>query len=366
MANKIMNPIIKTLSAFLACIKTNGAITSLCLLALCSVVSAAPDFKTSAAAIDYEAFLKQHDMTWDRIPTRWEVAPYTGNGNIGFLFYQAEGDAKNVISLYVGRHDYYDHRAPHEGNEYLWIYRSRLPLGHFKLSSEGDITAVDLRLDLWNAELTGTIETTAGAYTVRGLSHSLGDVIYFETDAVNESVQITWHPDVPKAPVRSTLERGGPKGVHWENMAAAPYEMPPAPTLSEEDGVHYCYQPLYEHRGETTTGWTVRGDAAGQQILLASVHHSYPESDSMARVKGNLQTGQGKLDHKQFFATHRQWWHDYYPLSFLTINDPEKEAFYWIQMYKFASATRSNGPVMDLMGPWYHKTFWPFVGELVR
>ena len=34
-------------------------------------------------------------------------------------------------------------------------------------------------------------------------------------------------------------------------------------------------------------------------------------------------------------------------------------------MYKFASATRSNGPVMDLMGPWYHKTFWPMVwGDL--
>lgn len=319
-----------------------------------------------AAEIDYEAFLGQHDMTWDRIPNRWEVAPYTGNGNVGFLFYQAQGEEKNVISIYTGRHDYYDHREPHNGDELLWIYRSRLPLGHFKLSSEGNISKVDLRLDLWNAELTGSIETTKGSYAVRGFSHSLKDVIYFETDAENESVQITWHPDVPKAPVRTTLEGGGgPKGGSWDKMRTAPYELPLAPTLSEEGEMSFCFQPLYKSRGETTTGWLVQGDTSEKQVLLASVHHSFPERDSKERVMQNLKEAAQLLSGGTFFATHRKWWNDYYPLSFLTINDPEKEAFYWIQMYKFASATRGNGPVMDLMGPWYHKTFWPMVwGDL--
>ncbi|MGJ8643786.1 MAG: glycosyl hydrolase family 95 catalytic domain-containing protein [Luteolibacter sp.] len=319
-----------------------------------------------AAEIDYEAFLGQHDMTWDRIPNRWEVAPYTGNGNVGFLFYQGQGEAKNTISIYTGRHDYYDHREPHNGDELLWIYRSRLPLGHFKLSSEGDISKVDLRLDLWNAELTGTIETTKGSYAVRGFSHSLKDAIYFETDAENESVQITWHPHVPKAPVRTTLEGGGgPKGGSWDKMRTAPYELPPAPNLSEEGETSFCFQPLYKNRGETTTGWTIEGDASGKQALLASVHHSFPERDSKERVTQNLQSAGKLLSDNTFFSTHRKWWNEYYPLSFLTINDPEKEAFYWIQMYKFASATRGNGPVMDLMGPWYHKTFWPMVwGDL--
>ena len=71
--------------------------------------------------VDYKSFLSQHDMVWNRIPNRWEVAPYTGNGNVGFLFYQPKGEAKNVISIYTGRHDYYDHREPHDGNECLWI-----------------------------------------------------------------------------------------------------------------------------------------------------------------------------------------------------------------------------------------------------
>ncbi|WP_231617687.1 glycosyl hydrolase family 95 catalytic domain-containing protein [Novipirellula aureliae] len=329
-------------------------------------VIAAEEVARSEAGIDYQAFLAQHDMVWDRIPNRWEVAPYTGNGNVGFLFYQARGEAKNVISIYAGRHDYYDHREPYNGDELLWIYRSRLPLGHFKLTSEGDVTAVDLQLDLWNAELTGTVKTTKGAYAIRGFSHSLHDVIYFETDADHEFIQVSWHPDVPKAPVRATLERGGgPKGGSWSKMRAAPYELPPEPTFSEKDGMHFCFQPLFDNRGETTTGWEVSGKASGKQVLLASVHHSFPKHNSMEQVASNLQTANELLDDDTFFSTHRKWWNEYYPLSFLTIDDPEKEAFYWIQMYKFASATRGNGPVMDLMGPWYHSTFWPMVwGDL--
>lgn len=81
------------------------------------------------ASINYEAFLGNHDMTWNRIPNRGEVAPYTGNGNVGFTFYQAQEEAKNVISIHAGRHDYYDHRLPHEGEQCLWIYRCRLRMG---------------------------------------------------------------------------------------------------------------------------------------------------------------------------------------------------------------------------------------------
>ena len=317
--------------------------------------------------IDYDAFLKQHDMLWDRLPNRWEVAPFSGNGNVGFLFYQAKGDAKNVISIYTGRHDYYDHREPFEGDDLLWIYRSRLPLGHFKLTSQGDITGVDLRLSLFNAEMTGTITTSKGSYRVRAFSHSLHDVIYFETDADNESIAVSWHPDQAKAPVRITLEAGGgpQKGLLWDKQRSAPYVMPPKPTTSEENGVKLCLQSLYKNRGEVTTAWKLEGAPDGKQILMASVHHSFPEHNSKEIVIANLKTAERLLAEKTFFTSHRQWWHDYYPLSFLTIDDPEKEAFYWIQMYKFASATRSNGPVMDLMGPWYHKTFWPMVwGDL--
>lgn len=317
--------------------------------------------------VDYETFLSQHDMIWDRIPNGWATAPFTGNGNIGFLFYQSNQELKNVISIYAGRHDYYDHRLPYEGRDMSWIYLSRLPLGHFNLESNGDIQSVNLRLSLWNAELNGVVNTSKGSYKIHGFTHSCHDIIFFETDAMgSESIKITWHPDDPKAPVKQTFEKGGgPKGGSWDQMRNAPYPMPPVATLSEENGMHFCFQPLYDNRGETTTAWEIKGDTAGKQYLMASIHHSFPEHNSVEKAKENLLLARSLYANHTFIKTHRNWWHDYYPLSFLTINDPEKEAFYWIQIYKFASATRRDGPIMDLMGPWYNHTFWPMVwGDL--
>ncbi len=273
--------------------------------------------QTPSADIDWPAFLAQHDMTWDRIPDRWEVSPFTGNGNVGFLFYRGEREAKDVISIYAGRHDYYDHRLPHDGKEMLWIYRSRLPLGHFKLTSRGDIQSVDLRLSLWNAELTGTITTSKGSYRVHGLTHSEQDVLFFETDAQSgESLEVTWHPDQPIAPVKQTLDAGGgPKGASWDAMRMAPYPLPPEPIFSQEHEMQFCLQPLLDGRGETTTGWKVTGDAGGKQRLVASIHHSFPQHNSLQTVRANLLAADAALERHSFLSTHRQWWHDYYPLE---------------------------------------------------
>jgi hypothetical protein len=249
----------------------------------------------------------------------------------------------------------------------LWIYRGRLPLGHFNLTSKGDIEKVDLRLGLYDAELTGEITTSLGSYAIKGITHSEEDVIYFETDAKNgESITISWHPDDPYPPVKGFFDRGrGPKSAGWDRMRNAPMPMPPKATISKEGTTNFSFQPLYKHRGETTVGWEVTGKESGKQALSASIHHSFPEKNSLEKVKANLAAARDLFAKNEFFKTHQAWWHNYYPQSFLTIGEPEKEAFYWIQMYKLASASRGDGPILDLMGPWYNDTFWPMVwGDL--
>lgn len=317
--------------------------------------------------VDYKSFLSKHDMLWDIVPDKWQTAPYTGNGNVGFLLFKGPNEADNVISLHIGRHDYYDHRkADTKAQEMLWIKSGRLPLGHFKLKSKGNITGIDMRLDLWNAELKGSITTSKGSYKIKGFTHSTNDIIYFETDAKNEAIEITWHAEDPIPPVYEVLKKGGgPKGGTWDKMRSVNLEMPPKPTFSQRNGYNFCYQPLYDNRGETTTGWKTSGSKTGKQELIASVHHAYPEHNSLEIVTKNLETAKALIQENNFISNHQQWWHDYYPLSFLTINDAEKESFYWIQMYKLGSASRGNGPILDLMGPWYNKTFWPMVwGDL--
>ncbi|MHC4201485.1 MAG: discoidin domain-containing protein, partial [Planctomycetota bacterium] len=65
------------------------------------------------------------------------------------------------------------------------------------------------------------------------------------------------------------------------------------------------------------------------------------------------------MDFDKLVESHRDWWHAYYPASFLSVPDMRVEGFYWAQMYKLASATRKDRMVMDLLGPWFRSTGWP-------
>lgn len=95
-----------------------------------------------------------------------------------------------------------------------------------------------------------------------------------------------------------------------------------------------------------------------ERTYWITVTHSYPEAtaekDAAQILDKALATGTGKLQ-KQ----HRTWWNHYYPSSFLTLPDGMKENFYWIQMYKLASATRGDRALIDNTGPWLTVTPWP-------
>ena len=86
--------------------------------------------------------------------------------------------------------------------------------------------------------------------------------------------------------------------------------------------------------------------------------HSYPESNAREISRNELEDAL-RCGYKNLQKTHRQWWNAYYPASFLTLPEGVKENFYWIQMYKLASATRADRALIDCTGPWLTKTPWP-------
>jgi hypothetical protein len=72
---------------------------------------------------------------------------------------------------------------------------------------------------------------------------------------------------------------------------------------------------------------------------------------ALAAVRAAAAAGLSELT-----TLHRAWWHAYYPSGgFVTLADPKVESFYWVQMYKIASATRADRELYDLMGPVHHR-----------
>jgi alpha-L-fucosidase 2 len=307
--------------------------------------------------VDWEAFLQRHDLVWKRMPKAWSDAPFLGNGRIALSMYAEPGT--NAIRFTADRSDVYDRR---DGSWGWCAYgHARYHVGDFQLHPVGKITGVDFRQDLFNAELRGTLTTDKGELTFRSFVHATLPVLVVEVQSTpgEEAFQWRWRPyeaittrkDLPRD------EKGAEKYLkNYGNPVKIWVPNPPF-ELREEAGIKLCVQPLLAGGGYTTAWCEVKG--RDSRTLYASIAMSHPKLSSpreaLTAVRDSSKTPLSKL-----VSSHRKWWHDYYPASFLSLSDTKVESFYWVQMYKYASAGRADSGVMDTHGPWFQPTGWPY------
>jgi len=297
-------------------------------------------------SIDWPSFLGRHDLVWEHMPQRWLDAPFLGNGMLGTMVRQT-GD--RTVRWDVGRGDVQDHRLPggRVRRRGEMLDTCRLPIGFFDLKTVGEITGGTMRLDLWNAEATGVIKTGKGSIGWRSIVHAERTAILVEIDPSGGESACRWE--------WNALPAVSPRWTR--NRTPDDYEVNPPPTQSREGEVCFCTQPLLAG-GETVTAWHIGSREQGMSVLTVGVAHSFPgntaASEAVHAVNSAVETPMAEL-----VETHRAWWHAYYPQSFVSLPDTEWESFYWIQMYKLASATRADGMLIDNQGPWLQPTAWP-------
>ena len=127
-------------------------------------------------AIDWPAFLVRHDLTWDEAPGAWHEGAFIGNGLLGAMIYS---ESTNALQWDVNRSDVAD-------------LGSRLQIGRFVLEGAGTLKSGTMRLDLWNAELTGTITTDKGSLAIRHLVHSDDMAMIVDVEPSGEEAGFTW------------------------------------------------------------------------------------------------------------------------------------------------------------------------------
>ncbi len=307
--------------------------------------------------VDWPEFLARHDLVWERAPLAWHDGPFLGNGMLGSMLYQLD-DHQLRISL--GRADAEDHQK--KGQPF--ISQSRLPNGYFSVRTAGKITGFKGRLDLYNAETRIQVTTDKGTIEIRGFVHSDDMIIAYEftPSGGEKEFQLEFVPLKAVAPARlqadlEVAQKGNKANSSRKGWAKSPYAYNPDPQLSSVDGIHVSRQPLVAG-GEIGTAWKVREQEDGSQLLLVSIEHSFPKTTAVADAVSHLK----KIDEEpleSLVRRHRVWWHDYYPKSFLSLDDARMEGFYWIQVYKFGAGARKGRAFMDTMGPWMvENTAW--------
>ena len=302
--------------------------------------------------VDWPAFLGRHDPVWTRMPERWFDAPFLGNGLLGTLV-RLEG--KRAVRWDVGHSYVHDHRPVREEDYGVRapeiLKKGRLPIGHFLLRTRGGVTGCDLRLDLWNAELAGTISTEEGEIALRTLVHAKDMVFLVELEGRGGEAgcALEFVPEKAVSPRYADREKQLPGWFKKD------YPPNPDPVLRETgEGTHLCVQRLAAG-GMTVTAWKSAAEDERRMLFVTAAHTL--EGSAVEKALEQLAPAL-KGDRSAWIEAHRAWWHAYYPESFLSFPDPLWEGFYWIQMYKGACATRADRALIDNQGPWLQPTGW--------
>jgi alpha-L-fucosidase 2 len=275
----------------------------------------------------HEQIVRDANMVWRRVPTGWDDGPFLGNGFLGVQVYR--GPEPNVLRFMLSHSLVQDQRAQWEAA----IGLSRLPIGYLTLTFPGAITGVDWTLELWNAELTGTVTTTQGSLKFSALVHNDRSTLLVSTTGDAE-----W--DFRPMPSRTTRTIRVPPD----------YTANPAPAIGTAGEAHYAEQPLVAGGGYSTV-WQTK-QVGTQRLLAATVEYGHPDSaglsDAITTIRRVLAAPLAML-----VRGHRAWWNQFYTRSLVSVPDKVVQRFYWIQLYKMACATRANAPVVSEWGPWF-------------
>ena len=279
-------------------------------------------------------------MVFDTLSTKWEEGAFLGNGLLGVMVYREDA---NAIRFDLGRTDVVGHTEGINPS----IGRARMPIGKFVLRAIGTITKIQLRLDLWNATLSGTIYTDKGAIQLQALVAATKDLILLNTETTEKGKMFNWEWK-PEKSISPFLTLG--------RDSASKYKQNPDFVITKENGTHFNYQAFFDG-GSYTTAWK-EISVGKQQSLVITIQNTYPNDHSKSLAAQTINSVTEKaID--PLISAHNNHWHQFYQKSFISIPDSRLTSFWWIQQYKMASATRVGAYPIDLMGPWYKASPWP-------
>jgi len=266
--------------------------------------TSAPSAATSSSD-PWRTVLDDADLVWQQMPKTWYEGPYLGNGFLGSGIYAEPGRETEAVRFNVQHSEVQDHR-PQFGSLFGL---ARLPIGYFTLEPVGTITALDWRLGLRDAELTGTLTTDRGALTIRALVHTTRSVLAVEVTPSRGERDFRWvfHPAEAISP-RAAF-KPLPEG----------YTGNPPAEIEEHDGASAAVQPLLAG-GQHVTAWRERTHGT-RRTLYVNVAHSYPRTTARGRALAAVRKA-AQLPYDGLAVTHRSWWNAFYRKSFLSLPTP--------------------------------------------
>jgi hypothetical protein len=326
--------------------KCAGALAGMFLLA-CPVVSAGqrPDGDSSLAPIeriDWPELLARARLPLPGLFEHWHQQAFTGNGREGMLGgFSVDGR----LEVRIGRSDVVDHRASGDQSQFRPAFdAARLPVGRFIVRSREKLkpgAKAVAGIDLWHAEASGSVVTEAGPLRWRFWTPMGAEVNVIEIET-GEPLEVVFEPD----PAVGTRTKNAPRD----------YQAHPAATRERDGDAELCVQ-RFPAGGGYTVAWQTNSNASGMVVVTAIGYSRDGDGHRAEAVAALRRAG----DIERLRDAHRAFWSSWWPRGGVLVPDRQTQAFYWLQLYKLGSAVRADGPLMDLMGPWWGGGPWPAI-----
>lgn len=325
--------------------------TSILLLLVGAISGIFPGYgQINSDPVHWAGFLSAHDIVYHRLPENYYEGAYAGNGLVGTILYRDEQTA-NTIRFDVGRTDVYDHRSDEMLRGKYPGGKVRLPIGQLLVTPRGKMLDTDLRIDLWNAEIRGTIVTDKGKI----------DILCYVPSGEKLIVLKLKSAGAEKPEVRFRPQQGDNVRPEIRIRKDVVYDPNPPFRVKRVGDAEVITQPLLMG-DDYATAWNERTEPDGTRSVYITVANRWAEKKHPSHGSDKdavmlLQQAREKRE-PEIREAHRHWWHRYYRASFVTFPDKRIESLFWIQQYRLASAGHPDRPVIDLMGPWYHRSPW--------
>lgn len=306
-----------------------------------------------------------HNLCFEKLPEVWDEAIPLGNGLTGALIWQKEGK----LRIAIDRADLWDLRPVEEfkspDHSYKFICDQVL--------NKKDVAPIHRLIDDRTKYDPAPTKIPAGA--IEFDIAFLGKIKEVTLDLATAVCSIVWENGAKAHLFVSANEKGG--RFLFENLpdTLSPELITP---MYEENNQELDYQPGVNKL--TALGYQLgKVERSGPRTLLyhqqgwgevsyeIALNWNMPSKHSLEGKYGVTSRGTwyseetGALEYLQGFMgddfehsrlKHEQWWREYWTKSSITLPDTLLEKQWYLEMYKFAAASRKNAPPISLQAVW--------------
>jgi len=318
---------------------------------------------------------KGEPLVFDELATTWDEAMPLGNGMVGSLVWEKNGklrfsldradlwDLRPMANIDFGQWKFEDVNQHWKNDDYKKVQQvfdvpydqlpapSKIPGGaiEFDISKLGKVKSVALNIET----AVCVVEWESGA-RLSTFVHAEMPVGWYKFENLDQPIKVEM--------ISPAYNRPNEEGITDQSRNALNmlgYEQ--GEIVEDGNSFTYNQKGWGDFSYQISTGWDKSETGLTGCWSISSANKGWEKTPLASEVaKQEMEVG-----YESSFASHLNWWKNYWSTSAISIPDSILQKQYYLEMYKLGSAARADAPPISLQAVWTadHGKLPPWKGD---